>query len=149
MNLSKHEHQQYTHTQKSCNWLDDRNVFKRQGRIHNKAWSVHMDTHTHRHMWEHTQRHMATHTHTVPLPGHFALERAEKLMRVQSFITLETERETRGRVKRARVIQCPPCATCYGCHGNPHLTVGTDSWVSQAARILSGLEHNAINARAI
>lgn len=31
-----------------------------------------------------------THTHS-PLPGHFALERAEKLMRVQFFITLETE----------------------------------------------------------
>lgn len=57
----------------------------------------------------HTHGHMAAHTQS-PLPGHFALERAEKLMRVQSFITLETERETRGRVKRARVIQCPPCA---------------------------------------
>lgn len=42
--------------------------------------------------WAHAHRHTRAHTQS-PLPGHFALERAEKLMRVQSFITLETERE--------------------------------------------------------
>lgn len=53
-------------------------VFNSQGRIHNKAGSTHIDTRVHI---------------RGPLPGHFALKRAKKLMRVQSFITLETERE--------------------------------------------------------
>lgn len=64
-----------------------------------------------------TQTHVRAHTES-PLPGHFALERAEKLMRLQSFITLETERERGnerkrerdGERERERVIQCPPFA---------------------------------------
>lgn len=73
--------------------MGDGDVFSSQGRIHNKAWSVHIDT------WAHTQS---------PLPGHFALKRAAKLMRVQSLITLETgeggerDSEKEGEVKKRK-----------------------------------------------
>lgn len=70
------------------------------------------------------------HTHAPtqsPLPGHFALKRPEKLMRVQSFITLETEWER----ETARVIQCPPFAAVA--METPHLTVGTHFGVSPSS----------------
>lgn len=121
-------------------------VFNSQGRTHNEAGSIHIDT--------------CVHTHS-PLPGHFALKRAKKLMRVQSFITLETERERQGermggsgsegereteregeevrkrknerereggreRQRKGETEGNPLSSLCCGCHGNPHLTVGTD-----------------------
>ena len=127
----------YTHTHLSADWMDDRNVFKRQGRIHNKARSMHMDAHTQPHVHAHTGAQSES-----PLPGHFALERAEKLMRVQSFITLETESEWKKREEEGKSEGNPVSSLCYSCHGNPHLTVGTDFWVSRSTCILSGLEHN-------
>lgn len=192
---------------------------------HKKDRDLHINTHTCKEMvnakkcWTGDGMHSTAkdawiikpraHTHS-PLPGHFALERAEKLMRVQSFITLETEwgsqnrgeRERKtgrerewereglyrkrmerwwidrgrgtGQIKRGvtgwqkendeevetvereerksetmkkemqqeRREGNPVSSLCCGCHGNPHLTVGTDFWVSQSARILSRLEHN-------
>ena len=89
LRTNTHTHR-HTHKCENC-WMCDRSVFKSQGRVHNKARSTHMDTHTH----------ACSHT-ASPLPGHFALERAEKLMRVQSFITLETERERERERKRER-----------------------------------------------
>lgn len=108
-------------------------VFNSQGRTHNEAGSIHIDTRVHT---------------RSPLPGHFALKRAEKLMRVQSFITLETERERQGermggsgseggeggrgrerekeRQRKRETEGNPLSSLCCGCHGNPHLTVGTD-----------------------
>ena len=98
--------------------MDDRNVVKSQGRINNKASGMHMDTYTQTYVCTHTRGHTQS-----PLRGHFALERAEKLMRVQSFITLETEREKEREKEREGN---PVSSLCCGCHGNPHLTVGTD-----------------------
>lgn len=52
-------------------------------------------------MYTHTHERMHPNTHAQsPLPGHFALKRAGKLMRVQSFITLETDRAREGDGRR-------------------------------------------------
>lgn len=71
--------------------MDGTNVLKKQGHIH-KAHSAHTRTHTH--TFTHTRIHtilVISHTHKVPFQDTLLPRGQKKLMRAQSFITLETE----------------------------------------------------------